>query len=192
VAERPERPPANSEALVGGGGEAGRGHGVSPTAKAVHLEYGKLKRLTESAGEVTGPRAAKAPRVRSRWARGPGHPRVLLIGARDPLPASNPKIALPDGDTYYLGFILKTTRAIRQSSSQSFTRQLSVISFTTVSRVLAALTQDCRKHTKIRWGPVNLHKFVIDDQQRDLGMGGGGVAPSTPRRRDGGVGVFQS
>ena len=41
--------------------ELAREHGVSPTAQALHLEYGKLKRLMESARPVVKPRVAKAP-----------------------------------------------------------------------------------------------------------------------------------
>jgi hypothetical protein len=56
-----------------------RGHGVFPTSKALHLEYGKLKRLAESGG--VGSRAAKAPRVRSRWARSGAPPAFVELMA---------------------------------------------------------------------------------------------------------------
>src|SRR5437660_12929231 len=46
--------------------ELAREHGVSPTAQALHLEYGKLKRLLESAGP--GPRRLMK---RRRRAKGP-------------------------------------------------------------------------------------------------------------------------
>src|SRR5439155_26706828 len=49
--------------------ELAREHGVSPTAQALHLEYGKLKRLLEAAGGVKKSRPAKAPRAGPRRAR---------------------------------------------------------------------------------------------------------------------------
>jgi hypothetical protein len=41
--------------------ELAREHGVSPTAQALHLEYGKLKRLLESATPVAKSQRVKAP-----------------------------------------------------------------------------------------------------------------------------------
>ena len=49
--------------------ELAREHGVSATAQALHLEYGKLRRLMESASPMVKSRLAKAPaagRHRSR------------------------------------------------------------------------------------------------------------------------------
>ena len=46
-----------------------REHGVFHTAKALRLEYGKLKRLLESSRSVVPSRRAKAPRGRWRGAR---------------------------------------------------------------------------------------------------------------------------
>src|SRR5438128_8206864 len=51
-----------------------REHGVSATAQALHLEYGKLKRLLESAGPISGKglaqrRVAKAPAAGPRRTR---------------------------------------------------------------------------------------------------------------------------
>jgi len=44
--------------------ELAREHGVSPTAQALHLEYGKLRRLMESASPVVKSRMVKAPTAR--------------------------------------------------------------------------------------------------------------------------------
>ncbi len=49
--------------------ELAREHGVFPTAKALHLEYGKLKERAEAAGQVMKRRGVKA-RTRGRR-RGP-------------------------------------------------------------------------------------------------------------------------
>ena len=49
--------------------ELAREHGVFHTAKALRLEYGKLKRLVESAGPVAKARVAKAPAAAPRRAR---------------------------------------------------------------------------------------------------------------------------
>jgi hypothetical protein len=49
--------------------ELAREHGVSPTAQALHLEYGKLRRLMESASPVVKSRAVKAPAAGRRRAR---------------------------------------------------------------------------------------------------------------------------
>jgi hypothetical protein len=55
---------ADSGAFVGGGGGIGREHGVSATAQALRLEYGKLRRLMESASPVVKSRGVKAPAAR--------------------------------------------------------------------------------------------------------------------------------
>jgi hypothetical protein len=49
--------------------ELAREHGVFHTAKALHLEYGKLKRLVESADAVVEGPVAKAPVARARRSR---------------------------------------------------------------------------------------------------------------------------
>jgi hypothetical protein len=49
--------------------ELAREHGVFHTAKALHLEYGKLKRLLESASPVAKSRRAKVRRPGRRGAR---------------------------------------------------------------------------------------------------------------------------
>ena len=54
--------------------ELARKHGVSPTAQALHLEYGKLKRLREAAGGVKKSRAAKTPRAGPRRAQSAAPP----------------------------------------------------------------------------------------------------------------------
>ncbi len=48
--------------------ELARQQGVFPTAKALRLEYGKLKQLVESAGPVAPSRVAKAPAAAPRRA----------------------------------------------------------------------------------------------------------------------------
>jgi hypothetical protein len=47
--------------------ELAREHGIFHTAKVLHLEYGKLKRLVESAGAVN----AKVPAAKGRVAKAP-------------------------------------------------------------------------------------------------------------------------
>jgi hypothetical protein len=49
--------------------ELAREHGVSCTAQALHLEYGKLRRLMESARPGLKSRVAKAPAAERRRAR---------------------------------------------------------------------------------------------------------------------------
>ena len=49
--------------------ELAREHGVFHTAKALHLEYGKLKRLLESSSREALPRRARARRVERRGVR---------------------------------------------------------------------------------------------------------------------------
>jgi hypothetical protein len=53
-------------------------HGVSLTAQALHLEYGKLKRLLEAAGGVKKSRAAKA-RAGPRGARFAARPAFVEL-----------------------------------------------------------------------------------------------------------------
>ena len=62
-------PAADSRVFVGSGGGLGSGAWDYPTAKALHLEYGKLKQRAEAAG------AAKRRRVKARAAvSGDGRP----------------------------------------------------------------------------------------------------------------------
>jgi hypothetical protein len=55
-----------------------REHGVFHTAKALRLEYGKLKRLLESSSPEALPRRAKAPRGRRRGVRSLSPPAAFL------------------------------------------------------------------------------------------------------------------
>ncbi len=59
--------------------ELAREHGVSPTAQALHLEYGKLKRLMESASPVVKPQVAKAPAGGRRRARSSAPPAFVEL-----------------------------------------------------------------------------------------------------------------
>ena len=60
--------------------ELAREQGVSPTAQALHLEYGKLKRLMEeSASPMVKSRVAKAPAVGRRRARPTAPPAFLEL-----------------------------------------------------------------------------------------------------------------
>ncbi len=61
--------------------ELAREHGVFQTAKALRLEYGKLKRLVESAGPVTKGRVAKAPAAGPRRARSNAPPAFVELMA---------------------------------------------------------------------------------------------------------------
>lgn len=54
--------------------ELARQHGVFPTAKALRLEYGKLKQLVEAAGPVARSRVAKASTAASRRSRSAAPP----------------------------------------------------------------------------------------------------------------------
>ena len=49
------------EPLWAAAAELAREHGIFPTAKALHLEYGKLKERAEAVGPVAKGRVAKAP-----------------------------------------------------------------------------------------------------------------------------------
>ena len=57
------------EPLWAAAAELAREHGVFPTAKALHLEYGKLKQQVEAADPVAKRSVAKAP-VALRQAQG--------------------------------------------------------------------------------------------------------------------------
>jgi hypothetical protein len=50
------------EPLWAAAGELARAHGINPTAKALHLEYGKLKQRAEAAAPAVKRRVAKAGR----------------------------------------------------------------------------------------------------------------------------------
>ena len=57
------------ESLWAAAGELAREHGINPTAKALHLEYGKLKQRAEVAMPAVKKRVAKAPADVRRRAR---------------------------------------------------------------------------------------------------------------------------
>jgi hypothetical protein len=59
--------------------ELAREHGVSRTAQALHLEYGKLRRLMESASPVVKSRVAKAPAAGQRRARSTAPPAFVEL-----------------------------------------------------------------------------------------------------------------
>jgi len=59
--------------------ELARQHGVFPTAKALRLEYGKLKQLVEAAGPVARSRRAKAPTAAPRHARSTAPPTFVEL-----------------------------------------------------------------------------------------------------------------
>jgi hypothetical protein len=61
--------------------ELAREHGIFQTAKALRLEYGKLKRLVESAGPVTKGRVAKASAAGPRRARSTAPPAFVELMA---------------------------------------------------------------------------------------------------------------
>ena len=57
------------ESLWAAAAELARAHGINPTAKALHLEYGKLKQWVEAASAVAKRPVSKAP-VALRQAQG--------------------------------------------------------------------------------------------------------------------------
>jgi hypothetical protein len=61
--------------------ELARQHGVFPTAKALRLEYGKLKQSVEATGPVARSRVAKAPAAAPRRARSTAPP--AFVGTAD-------------------------------------------------------------------------------------------------------------
>jgi hypothetical protein len=70
------------ESLWAAAAELAREHGIFPTAKALHLEYGKLKERAEVAGSVAKGRVAKAPVAVPRRARRAPPAFVELIAPR--------------------------------------------------------------------------------------------------------------
>ena len=70
------------EPLWAAAGELAREHGINPTAKALHLEYGKLRHWAEAAGA-----AKKAPSANPRQARPAAAPTFMeLVTPRDNRP----------------------------------------------------------------------------------------------------------
>ena len=76
------------EPLWTAAGELARAHGINPTAKALHLEYGKLKQRAEAAAPAVKKRVAKAPADVPRRARRTGSPTFVELMA--PPPGSYP------------------------------------------------------------------------------------------------------
>lgn len=71
------------EPLWAAAAELAREHGIYPTAKALHLEYGKLKQRAEGAGQAVKRRGAKLPTAVPRRARRTAAPTfVELIAPR--------------------------------------------------------------------------------------------------------------
>ena len=62
-------------------GELARAHGINPTAKALHLEYGKLKQRAEVAAPAVKRRVAKATADAPRRTRRPAPPTFVELMA---------------------------------------------------------------------------------------------------------------
>ena len=69
------------ESLWAAAGELARAHGINPTAKALHLEYGKLKQRAEAAAPAVKRRVAKAPADVPRRARRTAPPTFVELMA---------------------------------------------------------------------------------------------------------------
>jgi hypothetical protein len=72
------------EPLWAAAGELAREHGINRTAKALHLEYGKLKQRAEVAMPAVKKRVAKAPADVPRRARHTASPRFVELMAPSP------------------------------------------------------------------------------------------------------------
>jgi len=72
------------ESLWAAAGELARGHGINPTAKALHLEYGKLKQRAEAAAPAVKRRVAKATADAPRRRRRPAPPTFVELMAPPP------------------------------------------------------------------------------------------------------------
>ena len=72
------------EALWAAAGELTRAHGINPTAKALHWEYGKLKQQAEAAAPAVKNHVAKAPADVPRRARRTGSPTFVELMAPPP------------------------------------------------------------------------------------------------------------
>jgi len=66
------------DSLWAAAGELARAHGINRTAKALHLEYGKLKERAEAAGPAKR-LVRKAPSVTPRRARAPAPPTFMEL-----------------------------------------------------------------------------------------------------------------
>jgi hypothetical protein len=69
------------ESLWAAAGELARAHGINPTAKALHLEYGKLKQRAEAAAPAVKRRVAKATAEGPRRTRRPAPPTFVELMA---------------------------------------------------------------------------------------------------------------
>jgi hypothetical protein len=69
------------ESLWAAAGELARAHGINPTAKALHLEYGKLRQWAEGAMPAVKKGVAKAPADAPRRARRTAPPRFVELMA---------------------------------------------------------------------------------------------------------------
>jgi hypothetical protein len=72
------------EPLWAAAAELAREHGIYPTAKALHLEYGKLKQRAEGAGPAVKRRGTKALAGIPRRARRSALPRFVELTAPPP------------------------------------------------------------------------------------------------------------
>jgi hypothetical protein len=72
------------DSLWAAAGELARAHGINPTAKALHLEYGKLKQRAEVAMPAVKKRVAKAPADVPRRARRMAPPTFVELMAPPP------------------------------------------------------------------------------------------------------------
>ena len=72
------------ESLWTAAGELARAHGINPTAKALHLEYGKLRQRAEVVMPAVKKRVAKAPADVPRRARRTAPPRFVELMAPSP------------------------------------------------------------------------------------------------------------
>jgi hypothetical protein len=69
------------ESMWAAAGELARAHGTNPTARALHLEYGKLKQRAEGAAPAVKRRVAKALADVPRRARRTGSPTFVELMA---------------------------------------------------------------------------------------------------------------
>src|SRR5580692_8882849 len=67
------------DSLWAAAGELARTHGINPTAKALHLEYGKLKQRAEATVRPVKRRVAKATADAPRRTRRPAPPSPTFV-----------------------------------------------------------------------------------------------------------------
>ena len=72
------------DSLWAAAGELARAHGINPTAKALHLEYGKLKQRAEGAMPAMKSRMEKVPAAVPRRARRTAPPTFVELMAPPP------------------------------------------------------------------------------------------------------------